>query len=387
MTTLTISVCRWFHFATLAAASYLLPHVCGQHVAPPSVSSHAASQGQQERQLLDAVARDPNSASAAGALGQYYLRRDKWQASAQWLGKAFALSGGDLSIGHDLAVAQMQAGELDQAKLLTDNMLARKEDAKLHSLLAEVDDRRGAYQDAAREYHRAAELDPSESNIFDVANYLLQHKKYVGALADSIKFFRYGVQQFPRSSQMRVGLGVALYAADEYDEAVRVFCEAIDLDPQDQRPIQFLGRASKVSPALARDVEERLKSFAERYPASAPANYFYALGLWEHGGGQQGRGVDNIERLLRKAELLSPQWYEPHYQLGVVYQAEEHYGQAIGEMKKAVRIDPDFFPAHYRLAVLYNRTGQKALADAEATTVRSLKGKDSGPPAVHNVTE
>ena len=78
--------------------------------------------------------------------------------------------------------------------------------------------------DAAKEYHRAAELDPSESNIFDLATFLLQHKKYVGSLDDSIKFFRYGVAQYPRSSQMMVGLGVALYADNEYDEAVRVFC-------------------------------------------------------------------------------------------------------------------------------------------------------------------
>ena len=70
----------------------------------------------------------------------------------------------------------------------------------------------------------------------------LQHKKYVGFLDDSIKFFRYGVAQFPKSSQMMVGLGVALYASNQYEEAVRVLCAAVDLDPTDRRPIQFLGQ-------------------------------------------------------------------------------------------------------------------------------------------------
>ncbi len=124
-------------------------------------------------------------------------------------------------------------------------MLVRTDSAKLHSLLAAVEDRRGNYVDAAKEYHRSAELEPTESNIFDLATFLLQHKKYVGFLDDSIKFFRYGVSKFPHSSQMMVGLGVALYAANEYDEAVRVLCAAVDLDPSDRRPIQFLGRATK----------------------------------------------------------------------------------------------------------------------------------------------
>jgi tetratricopeptide (TPR) repeat protein len=229
-------------------------------------------------------------------------------------------------------------------------------------------------------------MEPSESNIFDLATFLLQHKKYVGALDDSIKFFRYGVTQFPQSSQMMVGLGVALYAANDYDEAVRVLCAAVDLDPRDRRPIQFLGRASRVSPELAEAVERRLRDFVDRYPDNAATNYFYALSLWERGGGQQGRNLERIEQLLRKAESLSPEWYEPHYQLGVVYQTEQRYPEAIHEMKRAVAIDPDFFPAHYRLAVLYNRVGEKANAATEVLTVKRLKERENEDETTHDVT-
>lgn len=185
---------------------------------------------------------------------------------------------------------------------------------------------------------------------------------------------------------MAVGLGVALYAANDYDEAVRVLCAAVDLDPKDRRPIQFLGRASRVSPELADSVDRRLQDFAARYPESAATNYFYALNLWQRGGGQQGRDLGKIEKYLKKAETLSPGWYEPHYQLGVVYQAEERYTQAIYEMKRAVGIDPDFFPAHYRLAVLYNRVGEKADAEKEALTVKRLKQHENDDETAHDVT-
>ena len=210
-------------------------------------------------------------------------------------------------------------------------------------------------------------------NIFDLATFLLQHKKYVGALDDSIKIFRYGVGQYPRSSRMMVGLGVALYANSQYDEAVRVLCAAADLNPSDRRPVQFLGRVSRVSPELEPEVNGRLRDFAERYPDNAATNYFYAPNLWEREGGQSGKDVDKIERLLNKAKALSPGWYEPHY-LGVVYEVQNCDGDAIAEMNRAVKIDPEFFPAHYRLAFLYKRAGRKTEA-ARRPRRAAIKGQ------------
>lgn len=343
------------------------------------------SPAEEERALLRAATREPDNPQAAASLGEFYLHREKWTESVRWLTKAYALSG-DAATGYDLAFALMQSGELEQSKQQIEATLKRTDTARLHNLLGEVDGLRGDYLEAAREYHRAAELDPSEENIFDLATFLLQHKKYVGALDDSIKFFRYGVAQYPRSSQMMVGLGVALYAASQYDEAVRVLCAAVDLDPNDRRPIQFLGRASRVSPELAQEVDRRLRDFAQRYPDNAATNYFYALSLWERGGGEAGKDVDKIEQMLKKAEALSPGWYEPHYQLGVVYEAQQRDADAIREMSRAVKIDPGFFPAHYRLAVLYKRAGRKTEAEAEAAAVRRLKDKDNEDEARHDVT-
>lgn len=375
-----------FTIQVLTAGLICLAQARGQFVfGQGSTSGEDAKQT--ESRLLQAAKREPANLQVAGALGEFYLQNHEWKQSAQWLGRSYELSGNNDTIGYDLVYALTQAADFEKAKSLIERMGAHNDTAKLHSLLADVDDRTGDYVNAAREYHRAAELDPTESNIFDLATFLLRQKKYVGALDDSIKFFRYGVTKFPRSSQMMVGLGVALYAANEYDEAVRTFCAAIDLDPKDQRPVQFLGRASRVSPALAEEVDRRLKEFAQRYPESAATNYFYALSLWERGGGAQGQQRETIEQLLKKAETLSPDWYEPHYQLGVLYETERRYAEAMAEMQKAVKIDPDFFPAHYRLAVLYNHFGKKDAAAAEAALVRKLKEEDNDNAAGHDVAK
>ena len=339
-------------------------------------STSAANVAPQEKAMLLAAEREPENVQIVGSLGEYYLHKEEWRKSVRWLNRALTLAPGNESIGYDLAFAREQAGDLEGAKDQIDRMLEHADSAKLHNLLASVEDRRGDVLDAAREYHRAAEIDPSESNIFDLATFLLQHKKFAGFVDESIKFFRYGVAQFPRSSQMMVGLGVGLYASEQYDEAVRVLCAAVDLDPKDRRPIEFLGKARKVSPDLAEEVDRRLENFAERYPENAATNYYYALSLWERGGGEEGKNLDRIEALLKKSEALALGWYEPHYQLGVLYESEMRYPEAIREMQKTVKIEPEFAPAHFRLAVLYSKTGDKLRAEQESTIVRRIKDND-----------
>ena len=334
------------------------------------------NRAQEEKTLLMAAEREPNNLQSVRAMGDYFLRKEKWRESAGWLSKAYALSSGDESIGYDLSFALMQAGDLESAKRQIDQMLSRSDSGRLHNLLGAIANRRADYLGAAKEYHRAAELDPSESNIFDLATFLVQHKKYVGFVDESVKFFRYGVAQYPKSSQLMVGLGVALYASEQYDEAIRVFCAAVDLDPADRRPIEFLGKARKVSPELAVEVDQRLKDFAERYPENAAASYYYAYSLWQRGGGEEGRNLDQIEMLLRRAKTGAPGWYEPYYQLGVLYESEKRYPEAIREMQATVKIEPEFAPAHFHLAVLYGRTGDKARAAIESAVVQRIKNND-----------
>ena len=330
-----------------------------------------------ESALLMAVERQPENVGLLSSLGNAYLQKGKTRESIHWLSKAYALSGGRESVGYNLAYAHMQVGELETAKQLIEKMLERSDSALLHNLLGAVEDRRQDHLDATREYHRAAEIEPSEPYIFDLATFLLQHKQYVGFTDESVKFFRYGVSRFPRSSQMMVGLGVALYDSGQYDEAVRVLCTAVDLAPNDRRPVEFLGKVRKVSPALAEQVDQRLRDFAERYPGNAAANYYYAFSLWQRGGGQEGKNLDKIEGLLRKAEAQAPEWYEPHYQLGILYGTETRYSAAIREMQKAIKVEPDFSPAHFRLAMFYNRVGDKLNAAREAAVVKQIKDRQN----------
>ncbi len=337
-------------------------------VAQPSGSVKPVQPG---RSVAETARKNPDNLQLVTAAGEYYFHHGHWKESTEWLSRAFKLSGNDPTIGYDLAYARIQAGDLDTAQEQLEQMSAKDDTARLHSLLGELEERRGKASGAVHEYYRAAQIEPSESNIFDLANSLLQHKQYAGYLPESVKYFRFGVSKYPQSSKLLVGLGVALYASQEYDEAVKVLCAAVDLDPSDPRPVTFLGMARRVSPDLAGQVNERLRAFAKQYPENAAASYEYAMSLWD-GGGKQGQNIPDIERLLQRAVRLEPRWYEPHYQLGLVYGTAQRYTDAIREMRRAAELEPDFKPAHFQLAMLYKRVGDNAHAAEESARAKRL---------------
>ena len=328
--------------------------------------------GTTESSAIAAAKQAPDNLSRVRAAGTFCLQKEKWGESVYWLSRAYKLSHSDRQVGYDLAFAQIEAGDFKEADEQLHDMMAGRDAAKLHSLRALLEERTGDLSGAAHEYYRAVELEPSEGNQFELADFLLQHKKYSGYLQESVKFFRYGVSQFRDSAKMRVGLGVALYASEEYDEAVKVLCEAVDLAPDDPKPVTFLGMARRVSPELAQQVDDRLKGFSERYPDNPAANYEYAVSLWARKGGEEGKNLFEIEKLLAKTIAKSPQWFEPHYQLGLVYESEAKYVDAIREIRRACVLEPAFKPAHFRLAGLYKRIGDRQHANLEAARAKQL---------------
>jgi tetratricopeptide (TPR) repeat protein len=350
---------------------------------PPLSSSGPVATGPRlqaaEQALLETAKKNPADFTAQQRLGEFYLQENRLPDGIIYLEKAQRLNPQDYNSGYDLSLAYLNSAETAKASAQLQRMIALHETAELDNLLAEVDERTGDVKSAATEYHRAAEVDPSEQNIFDLASFLLQHKNYEGFLANADTFFRYGVEKYPRSAKLMVGLGVTLYAESKYDEAVETLCAAVDLNPADPKPFQFLGKVSRVSPALIPDIRKRLEKFVQLYPNNGPAIYYYAMSLWQRSNEEPAADLDlvRIEALLRQSIAADPDFYEAHYQLGILYQDQLKYPNAIGEFNQTVRLRPDFNRAHYRLVLLYNRTNQKQLASEHLAILKQLKHEDA----------
>ena len=209
---------------------------------------------------------------------------------------------------------------------------------------------------------RAAQIEPSAQNLFDWGTELLAQRN----IAAGLEVFKSGLERYPKSPDMWIGRGIALYLRGDYDEAVRSLTEATDLNPTAYRPYVFLADASNASQKESVAVAERLRRFAELFPQDARAVFYYAMSLWRgsRGEGPQG-GQEEVEAYLKKSTALDPKFPDAHLQLGILYASQDRYSEAIEQYRRAIALDPGSAAAHYKLGQALARTGHHEQAEQE----------------------
>jgi len=319
-----------------------------------------------EAEFKRAAELEPDSFDANHNLGEFYVRAGNLRAAIPYLERAqsAALSNPTASYenGYDLALAWAETANYSEARAEIRAQLKKRDTAELRNLLGEVEEKAGNYLAAEGEYERAAHMEPSEKNIFDWGGELLLHQAFEPAL----EVFGRGVERYPRSAKMEIGLGLAFYARAQYDLAVKALSMATDLDPSDSRPYVFLAKAYNVSTTQIDEVTARLRRFAEREPRNAQAQFYYAMSLWKGKRDQnQSVNVDEIESLLKKAASLDPAFPDAHLELGALYANQRRYPDAVREYERAIKLDPGLPDAHYRLAQALVRTKDKQRAEEQ----------------------
>ncbi|HEX3436287.1 MAG TPA: tetratricopeptide repeat protein [Pseudacidobacterium sp.] len=325
-----------------------------------------------EEQFRKALALEPQNYDANHNLGEFYIRSGKIADAAPLLEKAQNVQPSSYDNGYDLVLAYFLTGKPNQARQLAQKLLQQKNTGELHSLLGQVDEKDGKFVEAANEYQTAAQLDPSEENLFDWGSELLLHRTYDPA----IDVFEQAVQRYPNSQRLRIGLGMALYSRGRYDESVKSLLTAANLNPSDPRCYFFLFKAYSSSPNNAEDVIQIFRHFSELQPNNAQAVYYYAMSMWK---GKQNESsspdFEQIKSLLEKAIALDPKLADAHAQLGNVYAEQHAYDKAIPEYTRALELNPNLPDTHYRLGVAYSRTGQKDRAQGEFDLYQKLRAQ------------
>jgi tetratricopeptide (TPR) repeat protein len=265
------------------------------------------------------------------------------------------------SVDDELARARayLEAGEAARAVEVVRAVLPRRDTPDVRHLLGDALEAAGDLLGAAEQFQKAAHADPSEENLFDWGNNLLQLRAYPPATDVLVE----AVRRFPRSPRLQVALGIARYSRGQFEDAIRAFSAAADLEPDDERPYLFLGEMYGVSTELGPEVTKRLARFVERQPAHALGHFFYAMSLWKGAAGAP--APPDVQVHLKKAVALDPRLAKAHFQLGVLYGDQGRYPEAIAALEEAVRLEPSMAQAHYRLAQAYRRTGREELAVKE----------------------
>jgi tetratricopeptide (TPR) repeat protein len=206
------------------------------------------------------------------------------------------------------------------------------------------------------------------------------------AFAPAIEVFTRGVERYPSSERLEMGLGTALYARGQYEQAVRALLAAVDLAPSDPRAYVFLAKAYNASRAHAgaeaEEVIKRLERYTQLEPQNPRAHYYYAMALGstkrrEKAGPDE---LDEVEAELRKAIALDPRLADARLELGNLYADRARYADAIREYRQAIRLQPDLAAAHYRLGQAYRRAGDKDRAREQFDAYERLRKPPGGLP-------
>jgi len=323
-----------------------------------------------EEQFEKAVGLGPNDFDTNHNLGEFYVQIGNVPKAAQYLERAHKIDRSSYDNEYDLALAYLLTGRLSDGRQLIRDLLKQKNTAELHNLLGELEEKDGQFVAAENEFEAAAHQDPSESNLFDWGSELLLHR----TLGPAVDVFQKATERYPNSPRLMIGLGVALYARGNYDEAVTALLKGADLNPSDARCYFFLSRAYDSSPSQAMEVIQRFRRFAELEPGNAHAIYYYAMSLWK-GKRAEDPDVDfrQIEALLKKSVTLDPGFAEAHLQLGNLYSAQNKYKDAIPEYMRAQELNGDLADAYYRLGQAYMRTGEKQLAQQQFEVYQGIR--------------
>jgi tetratricopeptide (TPR) repeat protein len=296
----------------------------------PGSSARDSSNAMTEKALRESVTRHPEDFDANFRLGKLLVDEGKPQEGLPYLENACKLN----------------------------------PSADLHHLLADTHEKLGDPLEAVREYQRAAELSPSEANLFDWGAELLTHH----AAEPAIEVFTKGNRMFPHSVRMLAGLGAAWYSQRSFDKAAQNFCEASDLNPDDPNPYLLMGKMQAVETVHSQEIEERLERFVRLQPQNPWANYYFAVSLqkkWRSPEEIKIEDVEQVKSLLQNAIHLDPKLGLAYLQLGILDSEQKDFPQAISAYRQAIEVAPDLPEAHYRLAQAYKQAGEIAKAHTE----------------------
>jgi tetratricopeptide (TPR) repeat protein len=311
------------------------------------------------KELTRANVLEPGNPHTAEALGEAEMQLKHWNQATTAFSSALDSDTSDQDLLYNAALANFNTGQYAKTKELLGRMTGLATSAPAQSLLGDVEEKLGNYQQAGQHYGNAVKLDPSEDNLYLLAIEFLRHWTF----APAIQNFSIGVRDFPDSRRMQFGLAIAYYGNENYDLAIKTLVKLLALEPDNVKYADLLGRACTTPNEGSNPECDTLAEFAKRHPQDAAAATYAAGNMLHKPAGQQ--DLDGASKLLQAALKGAPKSPETQYEMGLLLQTQSKWQESVAPLETAIRLQPDYAVAHYRLARAYSRLGRAEEAKRE----------------------
>jgi TolB-like protein/Tfp pilus assembly protein PilF len=234
--------------------------------------------------LNQAIALDPNYALAYSALAYNYINQDDWFLPPK-------------EAGPKARDAAKRALALDETDTGAHVVLA------IESQWYEWD-----WPTAEREFKRAIELDPDESNAHAYYSWFLPS---MGRGDEAVAEARRALQTDPLSTGLNGNLGSVFVFTHQWDKAIEQLRSSIDLDPNYWYDYCFLGRAYEAKGRLP----EAIETFQRGLALDGNTELWAGLG---HAYALSGKRAE-AQKVLDHLKELSAHSYVAPYNVAVIY--------------------------------------------------------------------
>lgn len=321
---------------------------------------------------------EPGSGAAAPAarveLGRALLEGGLFGEAVNELSAALAADPANMEAVVALARAHLARKDVPAAGRTLEAAVSRGLDAApIYAALADVYEAAGRPENAIPAMRLAIAREPrSEVYRFRYGMLLIDTQ----APAAAIIRLQEAVKEFPSSSRLWLALGIAQLAyaqtgsapAHSYEEAVRSFERAIEIDPKFAAAFAYLGitYAERGEYDQALTFYERAIGLDERL---AVAYHLAAEALTKK---QVDVDTARVEGLLRRALGLDPSLTPARVALAQILSRTERLAEAAAHLEQAVRFNLDLAEAHYQLMRIYQRLKRPADAQKALATFKRL---------------
>lgn len=340
---------------------------------------------QAQRHAAEAARLGENAPRIQHALAMFHGDYGNWAEAARWEA-AFARSDeGDANAYLRAVALYLQADMPLQAIDMGEEGLERSESAPLRNSLGKAFAIAQQPEAGLRHLQRAVEAQPYEESFhYDLGYFHLRRQDFKAAK----EAFLAGREYFDKSAAIEIGLGISEYGLRRFAEAVDSFLRAAEFAPAMEQPHAFLGRLLQHATDRLGEVEERMRLFHQQHSQNhfGPLLYGQVL-LARLGANRDPDALAVIEGLLRESIERREDYWESHYELGVVLEKKRDFSAAEERFRRAAELNPDASKPHYRLARVYQRLGKTKEAKRERTLHRQITERErramqaSGLPA------
>jgi len=320
-----------------------------------------------ENQKLNLTVR---SAELLASAGQPAAAAEEFQSALKIAG------GADETLLYNLAVEEFDARQLDVALATLATLRAKNDSAEVEDLIGDVNEQKGDRSAAIQSHEKAIALAPSDERYrLSLGAELLKFESY----APAASVFQQAAELFPDSARIYVGLGMADYFLEKYEDSVTAFLRADKLDNGSGRPLGYLGatqmeNSAGPSQAAVDTICDRADSDTKQSNAIiwCSALLFRKAYL----AGDRSAAPAIVARLRRAAKLM-PNDPVTNCSLGEALQWTEQSSEARHWLEICVKLRPHSAEDHYRLSRVYQGLGLKqAAAEQVKLTQKTNSEKD-----------